>query len=79
MSHHAFTVDLYGPGVPVLRLTGLHGIAELWVTLDADGTVRTLWPVRGCPARLPERPIEPGLPSLPAILRRALAAEEPAC
>lgn len=76
MSHHAFTIDLHGPGVPVLRLSGLPDQAEIWVTIGAASTVRTLWPVRGLSARLPEHPLEPGLPSLAAIVRNAISAAE---
>jgi len=77
MSHHALTVELYDEtGVPVLLLAGLPGQGEVPLFLAEDGSWRTLWRVRGLPARLPERLcIEHGLPSLPTILRRALAAE----
>lgn len=77
MSHHALTVELYEPGVPVLLLAGLPGRGEVAFYRADDGGWRTLWPVRGLPVRLPERLcIEAGLPSLSTILRRALAAED---
>lgn len=70
------TVEAYDDaGVPVLLLAGLPGQEEVPVYLADNGSWRTLWPVRGLPVRLPERPIAPGLPSLPTILRRALAAD----
>ena len=65
-------VDLYEEGVvPVLRVAGIPGHAEAWFLID-NGTVRTLGPMRGLPARLPERPFAPGLPSLASILRDAV-------
>lgn len=81
MSHYCLCIDLYDEtGVPVLLLAGLPGQEEVALFLADDGSWRTLWRVRGLPARLPERlAIEHGLPSLATILRRALAAEATAC
>lgn len=72
-----------GGGVPVLFVLGLPGTdGPVPVMIDTGtsanatvnsigGTVRTLWPVRGLPARLPER--------LAAWVRAAAATEEPPC
>lgn len=80
MNHHALTVELFDePGVLVLLLAGLPGQEEVALYLADDGSWRTLWPVRGLPARLPERLcIEPGLPFLTTLLHAALVAGEDA-
>ena len=73
----ALSVTVYDDGaVPLLFVAGLPGHGEVVFLIDADA-VRTLWPTRGIPARLPERPMAPGLPSLAAILRSAAVAEAP--
>ncbi len=44
-----------GGATLVVEVAGVPGHPTLWVFRAADGW-RTLWPVRGLPARLPERP-----------------------
>jgi len=39
-----------------VEVVGLPGHLRLWVYRADDGGWRTLWPVRGVPVRLPERP-----------------------
>lgn len=69
----ALSVSLWDDGrVPVLLVAGLPGHPEEVGFLIDGLIVRTLRPTRGIPARLPERPLAPGLPSLAAILRGAV-------
>ena len=44
-----------GGATLVVEVVGLPGHPSLWVFRTFDGW-RTLWPVRGLPALLPERP-----------------------
>lgn len=75
----ALSVTVYDGSTPVLLVAGLPGHQEEVAFLIDDAAVRTLRPTRGIPARLPERPIAPGLPSLASILRGAASAEEVPC
>lgn len=74
--HLALSVTVYDGATPVLLVAGIPGHPEEVAFLVDGGAVRTLRPVRGIPARLPDRPIVPGLPSLASILRGAAASEE---
>ncbi|NYZ12865.1 hypothetical protein HL658_09900, partial [Azospirillum sp. RWY-5-1] len=74
--HLSLSVTVYDGATPVLLVAGIPGHPEEVAFLVADGVVRTLRPVRGIPARLPDRPITPDLPSLAAILRGAAAPSE---
>ncbi len=74
----ALSVTVYGDGdhgVPVLLVAGIPGHQEEVGFLIDAGVVRVLRPTRGIPARLPERPMAPGLPSLAHMLRSAAMAE----
>ncbi len=73
----ALSIDLYDDGaVPVPLVAGLPGHqGQVAFLIAADGAVRTLWPTRGLPARLPERPMGHGLPSLASLLRDACKPE----
>ncbi len=67
------TFTVFGGVVPILLVAGLPDHQEEVAFLIDGAAVRTLRPTRGIPARLPERPMAPGLPSLAAILRGAAA------
>ena len=54
MDELTLTVFEGGPTL-VVEVVGLPGHPSLWVLKTLDGW-RTLWPVRGLPALLPERP-----------------------
>ena len=52
----ALTLTVFEGGPTLMvEVVGLPGHPFLWVYRAADGW-RTLWPVRGLPALLPERP-----------------------
>lgn len=67
----ALSVTVYEGNVPVLLVAGIPGHPEEVAFLIDAPHVRTLRPVRGIPACLPERPVAPGQLSLAAILRGA--------
>ncbi len=72
----ALSIDLYDDGVvPVLLVAGIPGHHGQVAFLIDGAAVRTLRPTRGLPARLPERPMGRGLPSLADILRQAVQPE----
>ncbi|WP_029009374.1 hypothetical protein [Azospirillum halopraeferens] len=74
--HLVLSITVHGDddgGVPVLQVVGLPDAPEVWAVVDDAGAVRSLWRVRGVPARLPEQPIAPHLPSVAALCRGALA------
>ncbi len=73
----ALTIDLFDDAaVPVLLVAGLPGHqGQVAFLIAADGAVRTLWPTRDLPARLPERPMGRGLRSLASLLRDACQPE----
>ncbi len=61
-------------GVSIVILAGVApGLGELFVYVAEDGGVRTLWPVHGLPARLPERPLMQGQPHIPNLVRAFVA------
>ncbi|AWB06793.1 hypothetical protein A6A40_17210 (plasmid) [Azospirillum humicireducens] len=69
----ALSISLYDDGgVPVLLVAGIPGHQEEVEFLIDGPHVRTLRRLRGLPARLPERPMAPGLPSLASLLRDAI-------
>ncbi|NYZ17039.1 hypothetical protein HL658_31235 [Azospirillum sp. RWY-5-1] len=74
--HLSLSVTVYDGATPVLLVTGIPDHPEEVAFLVDGRNVRTLRPVRGIPARLPDRPITPGLPSLAAILRGAAAPSD---
>lgn len=52
----ALTLTVFEGGATfVVEVAGIPGHPTLWVFRATDGW-RTLWPVRGLPALLPERP-----------------------
>ena len=67
------TVTIFEGGATlVVEVAGYAGHRSLWLALTDNG-FRTLWPVRGMPARLPERPARRGeMPALGAILRAVM-------
>ncbi|MBP2301285.1 hypothetical protein J2850_004006 [Azospirillum picis] len=72
------SITLFDGGiVPVLLVAGLPGHPEEVEFLVDGSHVRTLRRVRGVPARLPEAPMAPGLPSLSTLLRQAIPQENP--
>lgn len=77
--HAALIVTVFDGVVPVLLVAGLPDHQEEVAFLIDGPHVRTLRPVRGIPASLPERPMAPGLPSLAAILRGAVTEQPDAC
>jgi len=72
------SITVYGGGpVPVLLVAGIPGHQQEVAFLVDGASVRTLHPVRGIPARLSDRPLAPGLPSLAHMLRTAAVGESP--
>ena len=76
MTSPDLTIMIFEDGATVCEVVGYAGHPSLWLVITAD-CIRTLWPVRGIPARLPERPAQRDeAPPLGAILRAVVSTEK---
>ncbi|NNG04749.1 MAG: hypothetical protein HKM95_11700 [Inquilinus sp.] len=65
-------VEVLGGGVPVLLVERYADLRPFALVADEGGGLHTLWPVRGCPASVPDSFAPDGWPALAALIRRAV-------